>query len=95
MNWLLPVIGLILGLAISAFAAMAYSGSPAVATMPAMLRRKGDLLWLVGLELIALALLLGFVGLLLGINLQLVRILLGVIVLVLLGLAWPRGATTA
>ena len=95
MTWLLPVVGLILGLAVSTFAALSYNGSPAAASLPPMLRRRGDLLWLVGLELIGVALLLGFVGLVLGINLQIVRILLGVVGLVLLGLAWPRGATTA
>ncbi|HUS16291.1 MAG TPA: hypothetical protein VM536_14935 [Chloroflexia bacterium] len=88
---MLAYVGLILGLIVLVFAIMAFTGSAAVATAPAQLRRPGDTLWLAGLVLIALALMLGFVGSLLAMNLFIVRLLLGIGGLVLLGLAWPRG----
>jgi hypothetical protein len=90
---MLAVLGLILGVLVLAFAYLAYSGSTVVAGVPPVLRRQGDPLWLAGLALIGLALLLGFVGLVLNLDVRIVRILIGVVGLVLLGLAWPRAAT--
>ncbi|MGI8586427.1 MAG: hypothetical protein ACR2M0_01880 [Chloroflexia bacterium] len=91
---ILAVLGLILGLIILAYGVLAYTGSSALAGAPAALRRTGDTLWLAGIALIALALILGIVGSLIAANLQIVRILLGIIGLVVLGLAWPRNTKT-
>ena len=90
---MLPVLGLIVGVLVLAFAYLAYSGLALVAGVPPVLRRQGDPLWLAGLALVGLALLLGFVGLVLSLDVRIVRILIGVVGLVLLGLAWPRAAT--
>ncbi len=94
MTWLLPYVGLILGLALIVYAFLAYSGSAAVAGLPATMRRPGDPLWLTGLMLIGVALLLGWVGYTFSIQLQIVRILLAVVGIVVLGLAWPRNTTS-
>ena len=91
---MLPYLELILGLVVLIYAFLAYTGSAVVASAPAVLRRKSDPLWLAGLALIALALLLGWVGLIMNADLRIIRILLGVGGLVLLGLAWPRGTQT-
>src|SRR4051794_7756914 len=93
MNLLLPLLGLIVGLIVIVYAYLAYSGSSTVSSAPPVVRRAGDPLWLAGLELIGLALLLGFVGYLFGVQLQIVRIALAVVGIVLLGLAWPRRTT--
>jgi hypothetical protein len=87
---LLPYLGLILGIAVIVYAVLAFMGSGALASAPAALRRPGDPLWLAGLVLLALALLLGWVGYSFDIELRLVRILVGIAGVVLLVLAWPR-----
>ena len=92
---LLPYLGLILGIVLIIYAVLAFTGSSAVTAAPAALRRSGDALWLAGLILLALALLLGWVGYSFDIELRLVRIVLGIAGVVLLVLAWPRTARQA
>jgi len=92
---LLPYLGLILGILLIIYAVLAFTGSSALAAAPAALRRAGDPLWLAGLVLLAVALLLGWVGYSFEIELRLVRILIGVAGAVLLVLAWPRTARPA
>ncbi len=87
---LLPYLGLILGILLIIYAVLAFTGSSALAAAPATLRRPGDPLWLAGLVLLALALLLGWVGYSFDMELRLVRIVLGIGGVVLLVLAWPR-----
>ena len=96
MDSLRPIIGLILGIIVLVYAGLAYTGSPLLQSLPAFLSgRKGDLLWGGGWVLVALALLLGIVGLLLGQPLLIPRIIVGILGLLLLVLAWPRSKTTA
>jgi hypothetical protein len=92
---LLPYLGLILGLALVVYGVLAYTGSPALAAAPAPLRRPGDALWLGGVALLALALLLGWVGYTFDTELRIVRILLAIAGIVLLALAWPRSPRSA
>jgi hypothetical protein len=87
---LLPYLGLILGILLIIYAVLAFTGSSVLASAPAALRRPGDPLWLAGLILLALALMLGWVGYSFDIELRLVRILVGIAGVVLLVLAWPR-----
>lgn len=79
-----PILGLLLGLAVLLYAILAYAGTPVFPRAPAFLQRKGDLLWLGGNLLIALALMLGMAGSLLQANLRILRIVLGVAGLLLL-----------
>jgi hypothetical protein len=92
---LLPYLGLILGIVLIIYAVLAFTGSSTLAASPPALRRSGDPLWLAGLILLALALLLGWVGYSFDIELRLVRIVLGIAGVVLLVLAWPRTARQA
>src|SRR4051812_5154017 len=94
MSLLLPILGLVIGLVLEAYAILTYINHPLTASLPAPLRRPGDALWLAGVELLALAALAGIVGSVINIDLKLIRILLGIGGLVLLGLAWPRPNTT-
>ena len=92
---LLPYLGLILGLALVVYGVLAYTGSAALAAAPAPLRRPGDALWLGGVALLAVALLLGWVGYTFDMELRIVRILLAIAGVVLLALAWPRSVRPA
>jgi hypothetical protein len=92
MDLLLPVVGLILGLALLAYAFLGYSGSAVLQSAPGFLQRRGDLLWTAGVVLVGLALLLGIVGYIIATDLRILRILLGIVGLLLLVLAWPKGA---
>lgn len=85
------LVGLILGLALLAYAFLAYTGSAVLQSAPGFLQRKGDLLWGAGVVLLALALALGMIGFLANTNLQIPRILLGILGLLLIILAWPKG----
>ena len=93
MSTLLPVLGLILGLVLLAYAFLGYTGSAVLQSAPGFLQRKGDLLWVAGVVLVALALLLGMIGLVINTDLRVLRILLGIVGLLLLVLAWPKGST--
>lgn len=90
MSGLLPVLGLILGLVLLAYAFLAYTGSAVLQSAPGFLQRKGDLLWNAGVVLVALALVLGIVGLLSSTDLRIVRVLLAILGLLLVILAWPK-----
>ena len=84
------LVGLILGLVLLAYAFLAYTGSAVLQSAPGFLQRKGDLLWGAGVVLLALALMLGMIGFLANTNLQIPRILLGILGLLLIILAWPK-----
>ena len=95
MTWLLPILGLIAGLLLLAYAVLAYRGVALVRGVPATFRRPGDLLWLAALALLALALGGGVAGVLLGANLTVLRVLMAATSLVVLVLAWPPVAPPA
>jgi hypothetical protein len=96
MDELLPIIGLILGVIVLAYAVLAYTGSTVLQSAPAFLSgRKGDLLWVGGWLLVGLALIMGSIGSLIAANLLIPRIIVGILGLLLLVLAWPRSKTTA
>ena len=92
---MLAVLGLILGLIVLAYAVLAYMGNPMMASLPAFLQRKGDLLWLAGAALVGLALILGIVGTVISTDLRILRVLLGIVGLLLLVLAWPKSTARA
>lgn len=81
---LTPVLGLVAGLLAVLYACLSYGGSSLLGAAPSFLRRKGNLLWLVGWVAIGLALMMGMAGFLLKADLGLFRILLGVTGLALL-----------
>ncbi len=96
MNSLLPIVGLVLGIVVLAYAVLAYTGSTMLQSAPAFLHgRKGDLLWVGGWALIGLALIMGIIGAMISANLLIPRIIVGILGLLLLVLAWPRSKTTA
>jgi hypothetical protein len=96
MDELLPIVGLILGVIVLAYAVLAYTGSTLLQSVPAFLSgRKGDLLWVGGWVLVGLALIMGIIGSLIAANLLIPRIIVGILGLLLLVLAWPRSKTTA
>jgi len=85
---LIPLIGLILGIAVLYSAVLAYTGSPLLQEMPALFKQRGNLLWATGSVLVALALMLGIVGFFSDLNattLRYLRILIGCTGLVILG----------
>jgi hypothetical protein len=85
---LVPLIGLILGIAVLYSAFLAYTGSPLIQEMPAVFKQRGNLLWVTGSVLVALALMLGIVGYFGYLNatiLRYLRILIGCTGLVILG----------
>jgi hypothetical protein len=85
---LIPLIGLILGIAVLYSAVLAYTGSPTLQEMPALFKQRGNLLWATGSVLVALALMLGIVGYFgyLDANiLRYLRILIGCTGLLILG----------
>ena len=85
---LVPLIGLIFGLAVLFYAVLAYRGSPLLQSMPAVFKQRNYSLWAVGCVLVALALILGIVGFYSNLNaptLRLVRILMGSAGLLVLG----------
>jgi hypothetical protein len=85
---LVPLIGLILGIAVLYSAFLAYTGSPLIQEMPAVFKQRGNLLWVTGSVLLALALMLGIVGFFSDLNattLRYLRILIGCTGLVILG----------
>ena len=93
---MLPIVGLILGVVVLAYAVLAYTGSTLLQSAPAFLSgRKGDLLWVGGWVLVGLALIMGIIGSLVNANLLIPRIIVGVLGLLLLVLAWPRSKTAA
>ena len=96
MDDLLPIIGLILGVIVLAYAVLAYTGSMGLQSAPAFLSgRKGDLLWVGGWALVGLALIMGIIGSMIAANLLIPRLIVGILGLLLLVLAWPRSKTTA
>jgi hypothetical protein len=96
MDDLLPIIGLILGVIVLAYAVLAYTGSTVLQSAPAFLSgRKGDLLWVGGWALVGLALIMGIIGSMIAANLLIPRLIVGILGLLLLVLAWPRSKTTA
>ena len=96
MDDLLPIIGLILGVIVLAYAVLAYTGSMVLQSAPAFLSgRKGDLLWVGGWALVGLALIMGIIGSMIAANLLIPRLIVGILGLLLLVLAWPRSKTTA
>lgn len=96
MDDLVPIIGLILGIIVLAYAVLAYTGSTMLQSAPAFLSgRKGDLLWVGGWVLVGLALIMGIIGSLINTNLLIPRIIVGILGVLLLVLAWPRSRTTA
>jgi len=96
MDDLLPIIGLILGIIVLAYAVLAYTGSTLLQSAPAFLSgRKGDLLWVGGWALVGLALIMGIIGSMIAANLLIPRLIVGILGLLLLVLAWPRSKTTA
>jgi hypothetical protein len=96
MDDLLPIIGLILGIIVLAYAILAYTGSTMLQSAPAFLSgRKGDLLWVGGWALLGLALIMGIIGSVISTNLLIPRIIVGVLGLLLLVLAWPRSKSAA
>lgn len=77
---LVPLIGLILGLIVLVYAALAYTGSSQLQSMPTVFQQRNNLLWAVGCVLLALALMLGLVGYLTHLDastIRLIRILMG------------------
>jgi hypothetical protein len=85
---LVPLIGLILGIAVLYSAFLAYTGSPLIQEMPAVFKQRGNLLWVTGSVLVALALMLGIVGYFGYLDatiLRYLRILIGCTGLVILG----------
>ena len=92
---LLPVLGLVVGLIVLAYGLLAYMGNPMLASLPDFLQRKGDLLWLGGCVLVALALILGMIGYVIVSDVRVIRILLGIVGLLLLVLAWPKSKAAA
>jgi cell division protein FtsX len=85
---LVPLIGLILGIAVLYSAFLAYTGSPLIQEMPAVFKQRGNLLWVTGSVLLALALMLGIVGYFGYLDatiLRYLRILIGCTGLVILG----------
>jgi hypothetical protein len=95
MELLLPIVGLILGLALLAYAFLGYSGSAVLQSAPAFLQRRGDLLWTAGVVLVALALMGGMMGYAINSDLRILRILLGIVGVLLIVLAWPKGTPRA
>ena len=96
MDDLLPIIGLILGVIVLAYAVLAYTGSTVLQSAPAFLSgRKGDLLWVGGWALVGLALIMGIIGSMIAATLLIPRLIVGILGLLLLVLAWPRSKTTA
>ena len=87
------LVALILGVILLGYAFLAYTGSAVLQSAPGFLQRKGDLLWAAGVVLLALALMLGMFGFLASTNLQIPRILLGILGILLLILAWPKGGS--
>lgn len=96
MDDLLPVLGLILGIIVLAYAVLAYTGSTMLHSAPAFLGgRKGDLLWVGGWALLGVALIMGIIGSLISVNLLIPRIIVGILGILLLVLAWPRSKSAA
>ena len=92
---ILAILGLILGLIVLVYGVLAYLGNALLASAPAFLQRKGDMLWLGGIVLLAIALMLGIVGSVAAVDLRIVRVLLGIVGVLLLVLAWPKSAARA
>jgi len=84
---MLTYLGLIVGLVLIVYAVLSYTGSSLLASVPVLVR-KGDNLWLAGIVLVGIAALLGWVGLVLGADLRLWRIILALVGLVLAIVAW-------
>lgn len=84
---MLSYLGLIIGLVLIVYAVLSYTGSSVLTGAPVLVR-KGDNLWLAGVVLLGIAALLGWVGLILGTDLRLWRVILAVVGLVLAVVAW-------
>lgn len=85
---LVPLLGLIFGLAVLFYAVLAYTGSPLLQPMPAVFKPRNNWLWTVGCVLVALASMLGIVGYFSHWDvpmLRLLRVALGCVGLLVLG----------
>ncbi len=94
----IPLIGLILGLALLIYAALSYLGNEAIANLPEILQRRGRVLWFLGCFLLAAALMLGFIGYLGWVSaptLRHLRLVLGLSGIILLALQLLKPPRTA